>query len=58
MKKIKFKRKSKRIFFNKFFIIFVLIVFILSISSAYALLSEELTINGKVSRYCNIYILF
>lgn len=49
MKKIKFKRKQKRIFFSTSFIAFLLIMIILTTSSAYALLKEKLHINGTVS---------
>ena len=49
MKKVKFKRKSKRIFLKKYFMIFVLFVFLFVMSSAYAIYSERLTVSGTVT---------
>ena len=49
MKKVKFKRKSKRIFFSTRIILLILLAIIVSISSAYALLSEKLTITGHIN---------
>ena len=49
MKKEKFKLKSKRIFLSKYFVIFVLIIFMSFMGSAYAIFNQTLTINGTVN---------
>lgn len=49
MKKEKFKLKSKRIFLSKYFVIFVLIIFMSFMGSAYAIFNQTLTINGTIN---------
>ena len=49
MRKIKFKRKSKKIFFSRRFFLLIFISIIILSSSAYAIFTERLTINGTVT---------
>ena len=49
MKKIKIRRKSNKIFFSTRFFLLIFIAIIVFTSSAYAVLSESLTITGSIS---------
>lgn len=49
MKKIKFKRRKTKIFMTKYFMILVLLVFVISMGSAYAVFSQQISISGTVT---------
>lgn len=49
MRKIKFKRKTNKVFFSTRFFILIFIAIIVFTSSAYAVLNETLTLTGRIS---------
>ena len=49
MRKIKFKKKTNKVFFSTRFFILIFIAIIVFTSSAYAVLNETLTLTGRIS---------